>query len=233
MEGNLPAVVADGLTKHFGFVYAVRDVSITVPRRSVLLVVGPNGAGKTTLLRLLATAVRPSAGRAAIFGYDLVREADAVRRVTAFLGTSLGMYDALTARENLAFTAAMSGKPDIGEAVLEHVGLGEVADRPVRTFSQGMKRRLALARPWVQAPRLLLLDDPFSGLDAQGNDLVDTLISDVIDRDGSVILATHEWGRGLSLADIVIALDRGRQIEVASARDFSAPRMHVLAGSPR
>jgi ABC-type multidrug transport system ATPase subunit len=110
------------------------------------------------------------------------------------------------------------------------VGLARVAGRLVRTFSQGMKRRLALARASLLAPRLLLLDDPFSGLDAGGGALVDALVLEVKAKGGAVILATHEWERGLPLADTVIALAGGRQVEVAAAEAVSAPRLRALAG---
>src|SRR3972149_6998706 len=171
------AVQTQGLSRRFDLHVALRDLSLTLPPASALLVVGPNGAGKTTLLRLLATSLRPSAGRALVFGHDLVRDADAVRQFTAYIGTAHGMYEGLTASENLAFASAMSGRPDQSAAVLERVGLSEVAHKSVRTFSHGMKRRLALARGWMLAPRLLLLDDPFSGLDAEGTLLVDALVA--------------------------------------------------------
>lgn len=229
----MSAVAADGLTKRFEFVHALRDISFSLPRRAALLVVGPNGSGKTTLLRLLATATRPSSGSARVFGHDLVREADAVRQLTTFVGTAGGVYEGLTARENLRFAATMSGKADASEKLLRFVGLGSVTNRPVRTFSQGMKRRLALARAWLLAPRLLLLDEPFSGMDAEGIELVEMLIQDVRSRDGSIVLATHEWERGLALADTVLALSEGRQMEVAAARDFSAPRVRLSSGEPR
>lgn len=226
-------VVADGLTKRFGFVYAVRDVTFALPRSSVLLVLGPNGSGKTTLLRLLATALRPTTGRAVIFGADLVRDSDAVRRATAFVGTAAGLYDSLSARENLEFAAAMCGLRVQPHAWLERVGLAALAEQPVRTFSQGMKRRLALARAWLRAPRLLLFDEPFSGLDVDGHQLVHDLIADVTSRGGSVMLSTHEWERGLKVADMVMALAGGRPMEVASAEQFSPPQLRVLTGSRR
>ncbi len=224
------AVQTQGLSRRFDLHYALRDLSLTLPAATVLLVVGPNGAGKTTLLRLLATSLRPSAGRATIFGSELVRDADAVRRITAYVGSTHGMYEALTASENLVFAAAMSGRPDQSRAVLERVGLSPVAHKPVRTFSQGMKRRLALARAWMLAPRLLLLDDPFSGLDAEGTLLVDALVTEVKSSGGSAVLATHEWERGLHVADIIIGLARGRQVEAAPAAEVSAPRLRALAG---
>jgi ABC-2 type transport system ATP-binding protein len=124
------AVQTHGLSRRFAHHYALRELSLSVPSSSGLLVVGPNGAGKTTLLRLRATALRPSAGQAVIFGHDVVRNADAVRGVTVFVGPAHGMYDALTARENLAFAAAMSGRPGGEEsldALLERVGLVHVS----------------------------------------------------------------------------------------------------------
>lgn len=218
------AIVADGLTKHFGFVYAVRELSLSLLRSTVLLVIGPNGSGKTTFLRLMATALRPTAGRASIFGVDLVREADTVRRLTAFVATTTGLYEGLTARENLAFAIAMSGVRATPQEWLTRTGLAEVADRPVRTFSQGMKRRLALARAWLRTPQLLLLDEPFSGLDVDGVRLIEALIADVTSRDGSVIICTHEWERGMRLADRMISLAGGRVVESTA---LSAPRSEV------
>ncbi|HET6781888.1 MAG TPA: ABC transporter ATP-binding protein [bacterium] len=212
----MPAVVADGLTRRFGLVYAVRDLSVSVPRSAVLLVMGPNGSGKTTFLRLLATALVPTAGRASIFGVDVIREPNTVRRTTAYVAAVPGFYAGLTAQENLAFAAAMSSARVEPREWLVRVGLGEVANRPVRTFSQGMKRRLALACAWLRAPTLLLLDEPFSGLDADGRRVVEALIADVKSRNGSAIICTHEWESGMALADHVITLTGGRVVESTS-----------------
>lgn len=220
------AVVADGLTKRFGFVYAVRELSLSLPRSTVLLVIGPNGSGKTTLLRLLATALLPTTGRASIFSADLIRQPDAVRRATAFVPAVPGFYDGLTARENLAFAAAMSGARVEPQQWLERAGLSEVADRQVRTFSQGMKRRLALARAWLRAPKLLLLDEPFSGLDVDGIRLVEAFIADVKSHDGSAVICTHEWERGTRLADHMITLTGGRVVE--STALVPAPRSEFV-----
>ncbi|MBI3975830.1 MAG: heme ABC exporter ATP-binding protein CcmA [Armatimonadetes bacterium] len=229
-----PAVETRSLARRFGTTRALRDLSLTVPAGSALLVVGPNGAGKTTLLRLLATALRPTAGGGTVFGCDLVREAEAVRRATVLVGAGGGMYGALSGEENLAFAAAMSGAP-VGSALetaalLARVGLARVARQPVRTYSQGMRRRLALARAWLLRPRLLLLDDPFGGLDAEGTALVDALVAEVRAAGGAAVLATHEWERGLPLADRVIALADGRQAEAADAQGVSTSRLRALVG---
>jgi heme exporter protein A len=223
-------VQTHALSRRFDIHYALRDLSLTLPPATALLLVGPNGAGKTTLLRVLATALRPTAGRVTVFGRDVVRDADAVRRLVAFVGTAHGMYEGLTGQENLAFAAAMSGRSDQVETLLDRVALLSVAHKPLRTYSHGMKRRLALARAWLLAPRLLLLDDPFSGLDAEGTTLVDGLVTQVKSVGGCAVLATHEWERGLHLADMVVGLARGRQVEVLPAEEVSAPRLRELAG---
>jgi heme exporter protein A len=231
---DVPAVSAHALARRFGVLWAVRDITLVLPPRSVLLLVGPNASGKTTLLRLLATALRPTAGAASVFGHDLARDAHAVRRLTSFVGTAAGGYDLLTARENLQFAAAMSGRPD--EPVLRwlrRVGLDGVADRPLRTFSSGMKRRLALARAWLAAPRLLLLDEPYSGLDRDGITLVDAIVTDTTRHGGSVVIATHDWERGVKAADTVLALMAGQPVEVAPAAQLTAAALAAAAGGIR
>src|SRR5256712_7205945 len=226
------AVITRGLARRFSIAGAVREVTFVLPPRSVLLLGGPNASGKTTLLRLLATALRPTDGSASVFGRDLVRDADAVRRLIAFVRASAGEYDLLTARENLRFAAAMSGRPDGAVASwLDRVGLTAVADDPVRTLSNGMKRRLALARAWLTSPRLLLLDEPYSGLDSEGLTLVAEMASDTTRRGGSVIIATHEWERGMKVADAVLALAAGRPVEIGPAAQLTAADLAAAAGS--
>lgn len=226
----MQAIIATNLSKCFASCYAVRSITLTAAPRSTVLLVGPNGAGKTTLLRLLATAVRPSSGHASIFGHDLVADADTVRGFSAYFGTAHGLYNALTAHENLTFAAAMSGRLVPPETWLGRFGLAAVAHVPVRTFSQGMKRRLGIARLSFFAPRLLLLDEPFTGLDRDGNHLIETLIGEVKSRDGCVVLATHDWERGLQLADTVVALAGGRQVDAGSALAVSATVEPLMGG---
>ncbi|HEV8339245.1 MAG TPA: ATP-binding cassette domain-containing protein [bacterium] len=228
-----PPIETQGLSRRFGLHHALRDVTLTLPPATVLLLVGPNGAGKTTLLRLLATALRPSRGGGSVFGHDLVREPDAVRRVTALVGAVGGVYASLTGFENLAFAAAMtgaaSGRPDI-LTLLERVGLGPAGGQPVRTYSQGMRRRLVLARAWLLRPRLLLLDDPYGGMDAEGADLVSALVGEIRAAGGAVVLATHEWERGLTLADRILALVDGRQADAADVQGVSTSRLRAPVG---
>lgn len=208
-------VLTQGMGKRFGRTWALRDVTLTIAPASVVLLIGPNGSGKTTLLRVLATALRPSAGRGWVYGHDLLTEAGRVRRLTVFVASGQGAYERLTARENLRFAAAMSGTSEVAVPfALDSVGLGGVADRPVRTFSQGMKRRLALGRARLQQPSLLLLDEPFNGLDADGVGVAGALIDEVKLRGGVVLIATHEWERAIHLADYVVRLADGRQLDV-------------------
>lgn len=226
-----PAIAATALTKRFGSAWAVRDLTFAVPQRSVLLVVGPNGSGKTTLLRLLATALRPTSGRATVFGHDLVARADMVRAQAAFVSATSGLYDSLTARENLQFAAAMCGRRlEPMTLWLERVGLAGLGERPVRTFSQGMKRRLALARAWLAAPSMLILDEPFNGLDAEGVQLVHTMIAETTQRGGCAVVATQEWERGTRIADGVLVLSAGRMADLTPAAHFAAHPL-TMAGS--
>ena len=234
VSDDLSAVSARGLGRRFSLQWAVRDVTFVLPPRSVLLVVGPNASGKTTLLRLLATALRPTDGGGSVFGHDLVRDADAVRVLTAFVGTSAGAYDLLTVRENLAFAAAMRGRPDAPVATwLDRVGLTPVADDPVRVLSSGMKRRLALAQAWLAAPRLLLLDEPYGGLDRDGVALVAEMTEDTTRRGGSVVIATHEWERVMNEADAVLALAAGQPVEVGPVAQLTAADLAAAAGGRR
>jgi heme exporter protein A len=222
-SASTPAITATVLAKRFGVAWAVRDLTFAVPPESVLLVLGPNGSGKTTLLRLLTTALRPTSGSASVFGRDLVHHADAIRMLTAFVGSSPGVYDALTARENLQFAAAMYGRSR--EPVvpwLERVGLASAGEQPVYTFSQGMKRRLALARAWLAGSPVLLLDEPYGGLDAEGVQLVHRMVAETTQRGGCAVIATHERERGVSIADTVLVLSASRLMEFVPAGQFAA-----------
>lgn len=204
-------VVTEGLSRHFGPVMALENVGLRVPAGQGLLLVGPNGSGKTTLLRILATALRPTAGRAWVCGYEVASEGHRVREVCAYLGTSPGLYGALTGWENLALVAELCGRPrSAARDALAWVGLEGVAHRPVGTYSLGMRRRLALARVCLQQPRVLLLDEPFVGLDEPGWQLVRELVEAVKRRGGAAVLATHDRDRARGMCEGVAELQSGR-----------------------
>jgi ABC-type multidrug transport system ATPase subunit len=174
--------------------------------------VGPNGAGKTTLLRILATLVRPTSGRASVFGLDVVAEAGRVRALVEFLPAQGGVYPELTTLENLRFVARMRDLDGSGEVLAEALawaGLDEAADLPARTLSTGMARRLGLARLRLSGAALLLLDEPYGAVDDEGRALVDELLLDAVAQGRAAIVATHAHERIAGLADQVVELERG------------------------
>ena len=225
-DSRPPAVVTTDLARLFAGTPALAGVSLHIdPARTVALL-GANGAGKTTLLRLLATAIRASYGSALVDGLDVDREADLVRARVAYLSHATGLYDDLTARENLRFAAAMLATPHADARVdraLADVGLsGRGGDR-VTTFSAGMRRRLALARLLLGNASLVLLDEPYAALDADGLDLVDRLLAAWREVGVTVIVATHAEERLGAIADARIVLDRGLVAEVTGSGVATTP----------
>lgn len=214
-DPTAPAVRLRGVTKRFGWTPALRGIDLRVDRGERLAVTGPNGAGKTTLLKLLATLLRPSGGDLEVLGLPS-REGEAIRRRTALLAPADYLYDELTARENLRFAARMSGVDggtggrQKAEALLARVGLAGHAETRVGAFSSGMRKRLAIARLLLRPVELLLLDEPYAGLDAGGVELVDEILEAMRSRRVTVILASHRWGRSLEEAERLVVLEAGR-----------------------
>lgn len=201
-----------GLVKLFGTTPALLRVELRVASGEICALLGGNGAGKSTLLRILATLLRPTSGRATVCGYDTVDEALQARREVDLLPDSGGSYPDLTAMENLRFALGMRGLevPDSAlAAALRTAGLGAAADDRVHTYSAGMRRRLGVARLGLTRPNVALLDEPYGALDAEGRDLVDTLVAELRSAGAAVVVATHEHDRAKALADRVCELDRG------------------------
>ena len=181
----------------------------------MLALLGPNGAGKTTLLKMLATLVRPRTGTLAIGGVDAIREPERVRPLIGLVGHGAQVYEDLTALENLRFWTALGGRPVDAAALraaLERVELDGVAGERVRTFSAGMKRRLALARVELGGARLLLLDEPFTGLDRRGRKWLGEFLAAFKARGGVAVVATHTFGIELGAADRVAIMAAGRLV---------------------
>lgn len=204
-------VYARGLVYAAGGRLIVRGVSVVVGAGECLLLVGPNGAGKSTLLRLFARLRTPTGGSLAWFGGE--SDPGRVRRRIGFVGHDTYLYGHLTGRENLAYYAALqrvAGAPSRVAEVLERVGLGRVADAPVRTYSRGMAQRLSLARALVHRPDLLLLDEPESGLDPRARVMVGEILTEARRRGAAVVLAAHDLEFAFPLAERALLLARGR-----------------------
>lgn len=193
--------------------WALRGVSLDVEPGEVVGIMGHNGSGKSTLLRVVSTALRPSAGEGWVFGKHLVRDAVEVRSHIGFLAHSPGLYDDLTASENLIFAARMLGVSETRIPVaLERVGLAREAKERVRGFSAGMQRRLALARMTLGSPGLLLLDEPYNNFDPQGIELVNEVIQDARRAGGAALVVLHDRRQGERVLDRIVELGRGAVI---------------------
>ncbi len=205
---NPAAIELHELRRHFGERTALRRVSVDVPEGATLAVLGRNGAGKSTLLRILATLLRPHAGIVRLFGEQLPRRAWAVRGRVGLLAHDPLLYRELTARENLRYHARLHRvAPERVEQVLAAVGMQRRADDPVRSLSQGMLQRVAVARAILHQPALLLLDEPRANLDPGAS----TLIEPLIGRASGLtrVIASHDPEAALAEADLVLALRDG------------------------
>jgi heme ABC exporter ATP-binding subunit CcmA len=186
------AVDLVGVTRLFGVVPALVRADLRIERGETVVLRGPNGAGKTTLLRIVATSLSPTYGRGTVLGFDLARDREEIRRRTELLSHRTRLYDDLTAVENLGFWCRLLGL-DAGaiDAALDRVGLLEAAGERVRGFSQGMRQRLAIARTILRRPELVLLDEPYTGLDAEARHAVDDLVREAATEARTVLVATH------------------------------------------
>ena len=223
---NDVVIEVERIARRYGRRWALADVTFTVPTATVMMVAGRNGAGKSTLFRVLATAIRPDQGKAFIGGFDVVREREDVRKMTALLAHQNYLYESLTARENLEVVAdhLRIGRGGIA-GVLEQVGLAARSEDVVSTFSAGMRKRLSFARVLLQDPRVVLLDEPYGALDPPGFDLVDEVILTLKKRGTTILMATHQLERGARLADIALVLEQGKVISVGPAAEPAAPRV--------
>jgi heme ABC exporter ATP-binding subunit CcmA len=205
------AIEAHGLGKRFGIRWVLRGVTFDLGRGEAAGLLGPNGSGKSTVLRILGTLLRPNAGSATVNGLDIVRDAISVRGQIGYLAHTPGLYEDLTARENLRFAADMLGLAYTSvDSVLERVGLASMANARVRGFSAGMQRRLALARLIMRSPSVLLLDEPYSNLDDEGVELINSVIRDIISSGGAALLALHELAPARGILDRTLTLTDGR-----------------------
>ena len=205
------AIDASGVARRFGARWVLRGVTLQVRAGETVGLLGANGCGKSTLLRIFGTLLKPSAGTATVFGHDVVRAADAVRARIGFLAHEPGLYDDLTARENLLFAANMLGlDPSDVDSALARVDLAYAAGERVRGFSAGMERRLSVARMLLGRPGLLLLDEPYSNLDAAGISMMSGLISDAVRGGGAALVVLHELAPAAGILTRTVTIQDGR-----------------------
>jgi ABC-type multidrug transport system ATPase subunit len=231
-EDTTPAIAARKLTRRYGPIPAVDDLDLTVPAGQFVLLLGSNGAGKSTLLRLFATLMRPSSGALELLG----RDAGGAGR-TALLGRlgylshSTLLYDHLTGYENLLFYGRLYGLEDPRRAAEEGIRAAGLAGRGsdlVCTYSRGMQQRVAISRAMLHRPDLLLLDEPFTGLDRDAADRLEERLGSERDARRTCIMATHDLGAGARLADRVLVLEAGRLVLDRPARGLGPGRLEVL-----
>ena len=208
-------IEAKGLTKRFGKTRALDGLDLTAGSGQVVALLGPNGAGKTTFIRAVATLLRPDSGQLRVNGHDVRREAPAVRRSIGLAGQFAAIEPAMTGRENLELVARLFGQDrkaatSNASSVLESLGLTDAADRLVRTYSGGMRRRLDLGASLVGAPKLLLLDEPTTGLDPRSRIELWDAIRKLVEQGTDVLLTTQYLDEADNLASHVVIIDHGR-----------------------
>jgi ABC-2 type transport system ATP-binding protein len=232
-------IFAEGLGKRYGDLWALRDVDLDVPQGTVLGLLGHNGAGKTTAVRILTTLLRPTEGRAAVAGHDVVADAAIVRTKFGLAGQQATVDGLLTARANLEMVGRLYHLPRAvvrarADELLERLSLADAADRLVRTFSGGMRRRLDLAASLMAAPPVLFLDEPTTGLDPRSRIELWNLLGELV-RDGATLLLTTQYLEEADrLADDIVVLDGGRVAAQGSPAELKSriggERLEVTVG---
>jgi ABC-2 type transport system ATP-binding protein len=224
---NAIAIKVEGLTKRFGSVVALGGIDFQVPAATIFGLLGPNGAGKTTAIRILTTILTPDEGRAEILGHDVIREAEAVRYRIGLAGQFAAVDPNLTGRENLRLVGRLAQMPreairTRADELLERFDLSDAADRPVRTYSGGMRRRLDVAAALVQRPPVLFLDEPTTGLDLQSRNALWATIRELVAEGTTVLLTTQYLEEADRLASRVAVVDVGRVIAEGTPAELKA-----------
>jgi ABC-2 type transport system ATP-binding protein len=212
-----PAIEAIDLVKRFGANIAVDGVSFAVPPGTVLGLLGPNGAGKTTTVRMMTTLTEPTSGTARVAGYDVRREPDKVRRSMGLTGQVATVDELLTGRENIRMIGGLYGirrkeLARLGDQLLEQFSIADAADRPVKSYSGGMRRRLDLAVSLLASPPVLFLDEPTTGLDPRSRTELWDVLRGLVEGGTTLLLTTQYLEEADQLADNIVVMDRGRVI---------------------
>ena len=221
-------ITVDKLIFEYPGLRALDEVSFRIATGGITALVGPNGAGKTTLLRVLSTLARPSEGRVLFDGADVHANPAAAKAAIGFVSHTTFLYGELTARENLEFIGKLFGLADFPQrltAVLEMFRLRERAETPVRELSRGYQQRVSLARAFLHDPQFLLLDEPFTGLDAASTESLQDLMRGLHEQGKGLIFSTHDFEQGKAIARRLVALEGGK-LRYDGPVD-SAPKMGV------
>ena len=212
LPGNISLELRN-VSKHFGDLPALTNIYLRVERGESFLLYGPNGAGKTTLLRTLASLSRPSEGEVLFCGEDVHRDPARAKARIGFASHTTFLYAELSARENLRFAGTLFGLKRLEERIDAALDLFSVRDRaadPVRTLSRGLQQRVTLARAMLHDPDFLLLDEPFTGLDAAAVKALQKLLARVTDQNKGIIVSTHDFAQGAAVAKRLVVMERGR-----------------------
>jgi heme ABC exporter ATP-binding subunit CcmA len=224
LDDDSTILATRNLTKTFGRVTALDSVTLSLARGECLIIVGRNGAGKTTFLKIVSSIIRSYRGDVFLFGDNLKQADEDLRGRIGFVSHESLLYKDLSVRDNLGFYARMYGVTDRGTKIanmIERVGLEAKSLSPVRALSRGMRQRLALARAFIHEPRLLLLDEPFTGLDERASEVLDTFLGDFVSGGGTVVMVTHNIERGWTHAGRVLVLERGAVAYETSVEETS------------
>ena len=220
-------IEADGLSKKFGKVQALSELTLTLPAGEPVAILGPNGAGKTTFIRMVATLIAPDRGTLVVNGHDVVREPMAVRRMIGLAGQSAAVEEMMTGRENLVMVARLYGQGRAqavasAKRILEQMNLVEAADRQAKTYSGGMRRRLDLGASLVGSPRLLLLDEPTTGLDPVSRNEVWDAVHAMSAHGTDIVLTTQYLDEADHLAATIVIIDGGRVIAQGTPNELKS-----------
>jgi len=226
-ETQSTVIAVTGLTKTFGNLYALRNLSFSLNKGEFLTIFGPNGAGKTTLIRILSTITKASSGEIKISDLSFEDDSEEIRRQIGVIAHQTFLYENLTAEENLRFYGKLYDVVNLTqkiEAILSQVGLELRKKDFVRTFSRGMQQRLAIARAMLHEPSILLLDEPYTGLDQHASGMLTNWLNRLRSSEQTILMVTHDLEQGMELADRIAILVNGQLVFNQEQREINVKK---------